>query len=496
VSTPAKRRKVLVIGAGLGGLCAGIKLKEAGFEDFTILEKAGRLGGTWRDNTYPGCACDTPVALYQFSFAPSSDWSHIFPRGPELLRYAEFLADKFGLRPHLRLGCGATEAAWDEPSACWRVRTGDGQTMEAGAIITALGQLNRPKLPEFAGRESFTGPAFHSARWDHGANLGDRRVGVIGTAASGIQIIPRIAQAASHLTVFQRSANYLLPLLDRPITEEEKLLIKTAPQVGGLTRDLIYQTAENLYWQAFSWTKEGRDAYTRVALNHLASQVADPELRRQLTPDYPIGCKRILFGDDFYPAMTRANVTLVTEPIGRISPAAVETTDGRSHPLDALVYATGFEATGWRWSLDIVGRDGLHLNEAWKKAPEAYFGITTAHFPNFFMVYGPNTNLGHNTITFMIECQTGYIVKALQAMERENLAAIEVRREAQDRFNRELEETLAKRVWADPRCHNWYRRADGRNTQNWGSDTRDYAKAVTEVRLEDYARRCLERPLS
>lgn len=477
---------VAIIGAGLGGLCAGIKLKEAGLDDFVILEKGDRVGGTWRDNSYPGCACDTPVALYQFSFAPSLDWSHLFPRAAEVQRYTEHLADAYGLRPHLRLGEETTSAVWDDTRACWRVRTRGGATREVTAIVPALGQLNRPLLPDVPGRETFAGPAFHSARWDHGVELAGKRVAVVGSAASAVQLIPEVAKVAAHLTVFQRTPNWVLPRLDRMITDEEKALLMTAPHVAALTREQIYQGADHLFWQAFSWTPEGRAAYTRQGLLHLEAQVPDPVLRARLTPDYPIGCKRVLFADDYYPAMTRPNVSLVTDAIARITPSGIATADGAAHAFDVIVFATGFETTGWQWSMDVVGRGGRHLRDLWREAPEAYLGITTASCPNMFVLYGPNTNLGHNAITFMLERQVEYTVQALQAMHARGLAAIEVTPEAQERFNRDVQTALAKTTWADPGCRSWYKTADGRITQNWSSHTRDYAAATSTIHWEHY----------
>lgn len=477
---------VAVIGAGLGGLCAAIKLKEAGFDDLVVLEKADKVGGTWRDNSYPGCACDTPVAMYQFSFAPSLGWSHLFPRAAEVQRYAEDLADNFGVRSNLRMGSEPTSAVWDEAKSKWKISTAQGESFEVDAIVPALGQLNRPMIPEIKGQKAFKGPSWHTARWDHSVDLKGKRVGVIGSAASAVQMIPEVAKVAKHLSVFQRTPNWVIPRLDRPITDEEKALMMTEPQIAQMGRDQIYAGADYLFWQAFSWTKEGRDAYTRIALNQLEDQIPDPEMRKKLTPDYPIGCKRILITDDFYPALMRDNVSLITEDISQITGSGVETEDGAIHDLDVIIYATGFETTGWHWSMDVVGRDGAHLNDVWADAPEAYLGITTTGFPNMFMLYGPNTNLGHNTITFMIEQQVGYTVKALQAMQAKGLAAMEVSPKAQAVFNKQLQEALAKTTWADPGCHSWYKTADGRITQNWSSHTRDYAKATAEVALDDY----------
>ena len=486
-STPS----VAVIGAGLGGLAMAIKAKEAGVTDLTVFEKADRVGGTWRENTYPGCACDVPVALYQFSFAPNPGWSHLFPRAAEIQAYSESLADMFQLRPHLRLNAEITKAVWDEAGQVWRIRTADGMETSAQVLVAALGQLSRPQLPAIEGRENFAGVSFHSAQWRHDVDLTGKRVGVIGSAASAVQFIPEIAKVAGHLTVFQRTPNWLVPRMDREITNEEKALMMTQPETAlqmlQANRDLIYTNADVFFWQAFQSTPEGRAAYTKQALTHLETQVADPDLRKKLTPDYPIGCKRILICDDFYPALQRPNVELVTERISHIKPEGVVTKDGQTHAFDVLIYATGFETTGWRWSADIVGRGGVSLHETWKDGPEAYLGLTAKGFPNMFMLYGPNTNLGHNSITFMHECQIGYIVQALAAMRDRGVGAMDVTDAAQARFNRDLQAQLATTVWADPHCASWYKTADGRITQNWSSHTRAYAKATAAIAWDDYA---------
>jgi cation diffusion facilitator CzcD-associated flavoprotein CzcO len=481
-----EHKRAVVVGAGLGGLCAGIQLIRAGIQDFAILERESEPGGTWRDNTYPGCACDVPVILYQFSFAPSIHWRHAFPRVSEMQEYVRQLIANFELAPRLCGGDGAKSARWDEDRCRWLIRTETGAEFETEALIVALGQLNRPKLPDIPGRDSFAGPAFHSARWDHSVSLEGKRVGVIGCAASAVQLIPEVAKVAGHLTVFQRTPNWLLARMDHEITEEDMALMITAPHVAELAREFNYQNAECLFWQAFSWTPEGRAAFTRRSTMHMEAQVADPELRRKLTPDYPIGCKRVLFADDYYPALQLPNVTLETGAIERITPQGVRTSDGVDHALDVLVFATGFETTDWHWSLDVTGLDGIRLSDVWKDGPEAYLGLTVSGFPNLFMLYGPNTNLGHNSITFMLERQGEYIVQALTEMERRGIATMEPSREVQDRFNRELQEALARTTWADPRAKSWYKNAAGRNTQNWHSHTRDYAAATKTVNFEDY----------
>jgi cation diffusion facilitator CzcD-associated flavoprotein CzcO len=477
---------IAVLGAGLGGLAAGIKLKAAGFDALEIFEKADRVGGTWRDNSYPGCCCDVPVALYQFSFAPSLSWSHIFPRHHEVQKYTEDLTDNFGLRSHLKLGEEITSAVWDEQRSTWRLTSKNGKTRDANVLIAGLGQLNRPLLPDIEGRDTFAGPAFHSARWNHNVKLAGKRVAVIGSAASAVQIIPEIAKEVAQLVVFQRTPNWMIPRLDRPITDEEKTLAMTAPHVAALQREVVYQNADHLFWQAFSWTPEGREAYTRIALNHLESQVADPELRKKLTPTYPIGCKRILIADDFYPTLLQPNVTLETRAIARIERDGIVMRDGTKHVVDVIVYATGFETTGWNWSVDVVGRGGRHLHDEWKDSPQAYLGITVAHFPNLFVLYGPNTNLGHNSITFMLERQVEYVVKAVAAMQERQWSSMEVKQAAQDRVYRKLQDDLGRTTWADAHCRSWYKNARGEITQNWSSHTRDYAAATAEVVWADY----------
>jgi cation diffusion facilitator CzcD-associated flavoprotein CzcO len=479
-----EQKKVVIVGGGLGGICAGIHLSRAGIDDFLILDRAADPGGTWRDNTYPGCACDVPVGLYQFSFAPSVQWRHVFPRAAEMQGYIRELMDSFGLASRFRGGDGAQSARWDRNR--WCISTEHGVAFEAESMVAALGQLNRPKLPEIEGIGDFAGPAFHSARWDHSVSLEGKRVGVVGCAASAVQLIPEVAKVAGHLTVFQRTPNWLLPRLDRDITREDMDLLITAPHVAELTREQLYQNADHLFWQAFSWTRQGRAAFTRQSMTHLESQVSDSELRRKLTPDYPIGCRRILFADDYYPTLLRSNVTLETSAIERVTSTGARTSNGSEHTLDVLVFATGFETTGWHWSMDVIGRDGHSLSEVWKDGPDAYLGIGVSGFPNLFMLYGPNTNLGHNSITFMLERQTEYITQAVVEMQRRGLSSMEPSRQAQDLYNRDLQTKLAGTVWADPRCNSWYKTADGRITQNYSSHTRDYADAVKTVNFDDY----------
>ena len=485
-----EKLEVAIVGAGLGGLCAAIKLLEAGTDNFLVFDRNEKVGGVWHENKYPGCCCDTPVALYEFSFAPGMNWSHLFPRAAQVQTYAQDIADSFQITSHLRLGDGVKSAIWDEANHSWHLTTESGKKFEANAIIAAMGQLNRPAFPEIEGRDTFSGPVMHSARWDSSVSLKDKRVGVIGSAASAVQLIPEVAKVASQLTVFQRTPNWVIPRFDREVTIEDKALAMSEPafamDVAKRNRQLLYDNADHFFWKAFEWTPEGRTAFTKQASNHLEAQIPDAVLRAQLTPDYPIGCKRILITDDFYPTLMKDNVSLETNGIAKITSTGVETTDGAQHECDVLIFATGFETTGWRWSMEVTGQGGQQLNALWEEAPEAYLGITAFGFPNLFVLYGPNTNLGHNTITFMLEQQVAYTMKALASLKEAGVKALMPSKAAQDRFNKQIQADLSKTVWADPDCASWYKDAQGRITQNWSSHTRDYAEATSKVDLADY----------
>jgi cation diffusion facilitator CzcD-associated flavoprotein CzcO len=485
-----KQTAIAIIGGGLGGLAAAIRLKQAGYTNLTILEKGDRVGGTWAQNTYPGCSCDVPVALYQFSFAPAIHWTSTYPSSSEVQAYAEQLVAQFELGPHLKLGTETRTAVWDEATATWTLTTMDGQTLRVGAIISALGQLNRPYTPDFDGQQTFKGQSMHSAAWDHDVDLTDKRVGVIGAAASAVQLIPEVAKVARHLTVFQRTPNYVGPRGDRAIKPSEVAMLMSDPEaameIGARSRQLIFDTADTFFWKAFSWTPEGRAAYTEIARDHRERQIADPVLREKLTPDYPAGCKRFLFADNFYPALCLPSVSLETHAIKAFDPSGIVTDDGAHHVLDVILYATGFETTGWNWSLEVQGKGGLTLSEAWADGPTAYLGITTNGFPNFFMLYGPHTNLGHNSITYMMEQQIGYVLSALDGLAGKGVASMDVTPAAQTRFFETLQDQLTKTVWADPACNSWYKNDKGQITQNWGGSCREYAKAVESVVWNDY----------
>lgn len=464
--------RIAILGAGAGGLCMAIQLQQAGYPDFTIFEKSECVGGTWHDNRYPGAACDVPSHLYSFSFETKPDWSRKFSPQPEIQAYFQHVAEKYRLLPRIRFGVEITSATFDEDRGLWRLRDHAGQEHEAEILISALGQLNRPQVPDFPGLESFEGARWHSARWNHDFDLAGQRVAVIGNAASALQFIPRIAPEVERLFVFQRSPNYVIPRRDRAYTEREKRAFAHVPGLERLYRAWIWLRLE-LNWFAFTPDTWLSRKIREWALQYLHAMVPDPALREALTPDYPVGCKRLLISDDYYQAMVRSNVELVTAPIDRVGPNGLTTTDGATRDVDAILFATGFDTTSFLAPLEIEGRGGVKLREAWKDGAEAHLGITVAGFPNLFLLYGPNTNLGHNSILFMIESQVHYIVQCLRELDRRSAAWIDVRRPAMLRSNAELQQALAKTSWSAG-CGSWYKTASGKITNNWKGFTTEY----------------------
>ncbi|MFO0568906.1 MAG: NAD(P)/FAD-dependent oxidoreductase [Polyangiaceae bacterium] len=463
---------VLILGSGFAGLGMAIALSKAGHRSFTLLEKAERVGGTWRDNTYPGAACDVPSHLYSYSFEPNPRWSRRYSGQPEIQSYLEHCAKKYGILPRVRTGVEVTQARFDESKSRWRITTRSGDEHEAQVLVLGAGQLSQPVIPRIPGAESFAGPAFHSARWDHAADLRQKNVAVIGSGASAIQIVPELAKVAKKLSVFQRTAPYVLPRRDYAYSPVARAVFERFPAVARAYRAYIYLSLEARFF-AFSKQSWLAEALTRVASWHRERVVTDPELRAKLTPDYPLGCKRILLSDDYYPALVRDNVELVTEPIAGIEPGAVLTRDGQKHPVDALIYATGFDSKSFLGNVEIRGRGASSLSETWAKGAEAYLGMNVPGFPNLFVLYGPNTNLGHNSIVFMLERQIGWVMACLEELGRQRAAAIEVTSEALGEFNRELEAELEKRVWASG-CTSWYVNDAGKNENNWSGFTLEY----------------------
>ncbi|HTX27756.1 MAG TPA: NAD(P)/FAD-dependent oxidoreductase, partial [Streptosporangiaceae bacterium] len=451
--------------------------------DFVVVDRAGDLGGTWRDNTYPGLACDVPSHLYSFSFRPWR-WSRRFPPREEILAYLHALVAGYGLGPHLRLGSGVAAAEWDERGAVWNLTLDDGDTLQATAVICSIGQLGRPALPDIEGRDTFAGPSWHSARWNHDVDLSGRRVAVIGTGASAIQFVPEIAKVAGHVDVYQRTPPYVLPKADRPYGDRELDVYDRLPVVRKADRLRIFLYGEMLT-SGFVLSPKMLAAPMQLWRRQLRTQIADPELRARCVPDYTMGCKRVVFSNDWYPALARPDVELVTDPIERIVPNGVVTNDGTTRPADVIIYGTGFQATQFLTPMQVSGRGGSQLHEAWRDGAQAYLGITVSGFPNFFMLYGPNTNLGGNSIIYMLEGQIGYVLGAVKALRAERLAWLDVRPDVQDSFNSWVQSASRKSVW-ETGCHNWYTTASGRNVNNWPDHTFMYRYRVRRFDLSAY----------
>ena len=475
--------RIVIIGAGFGGIGMAVRLRQEGYTELTVVERAEGIGGTWRDNTYPGAACDVPSHLYSFSFHPGT-WRRRFSEQPEILRYLEEVVRVHGIEPHLRVGTEVRSLVFDEAADHWRVELSDGEVLTADAVISSVGQLNRPRVPDLPGLEDFAGPWWHSARWRHDVDLTGLRVAVVGTGASAIQFVPHVAEQAEHLAVFQRSAPYVLPKPDRVYRARDRRRHATIPGYVRTARALQYLRLETVThaWIAAPWMV---DAAHRLWEANLRRQVADPELRRRLTPKDTIGCKRVLISNDWYPTLQRDDVELVTSAVAEVRPDAVVDADGREHPCDAIVFGTGFRTTEFLQPMRVVGRGGRELHDGWHRGAEAYRGTTVAGFPNLFLLYGPNTNLGSNSILFMLESQFAYVLDTLRVLERDRLAWIDVLPEAQARYNERVQQASHGTVW-ETGCDSWYTTADGRNTNNWPGYTFWYRALTRRVDLGDH----------
>lgn len=475
---------IIIIGAGFGGLGMAITLKKAGFVDFTVLEKGPSVGGTWRDNTYPGAACDVQSHFYSYSFEPKHDWSRKFGLQHEILGYMEHCVEKYALKDHLRFNNEVHQAAFDEVRNQWSVTLTDGEVLSANVLITATGQLNQPAWPKIPGMDRFAGKMFHSARWDHDYDLNHKRVAVIGTGASAIQFVPEIAKQVKSLSLFQRSAAWVLPKPDRPFRRWEQTLFRLFPIWDRIYRYLIYWKNES---RALAFTKFNGllELFAREARKEAQRHVTDPEKLKHIIPDYQIGCKRILISNDWYPAINRPNVSLITDDIARVDQDGVITADGTHYPVDAIICGTGFRASEFLSPMTITGRSGRTLNDAWQSGASAFKGITVSGFPNLFMLYGPNTNLAHNSIIFMLESQFRYVLDALQALAKYPGSAMDVRQDRQDRFSNLVQSGLKGSVW-DAGCTSWYLDANGKNTVNWPGFTFTYRFATRHIDTADY----------
>ncbi|MET0337790.1 MAG: NAD(P)/FAD-dependent oxidoreductase [Caulobacter sp.] len=471
---------VAILGSGFSGLGMAIALLKDGRRDFVILEKAQGVGGTWRDNTYPGCACDIPSHLYSFSFEPNPQWSRMYPSQPEIRAYLERVADKYDLRRYLRFGCTVTDLTFDEAGGFWRVTSEGGQVLTARVVVSGMGGLSRPILPNIKGMDRFKGKTFHSAWWDHDYDLTGKAVAVIGTGASAIQFVPQIAPKVKSLTLFQRTPSWVMPKKDREMHGWERALFRAAPAFQKLLRGLIYTRLE-LLATALVWRTESMAKFEKLGRQFIEAAISDPVLRQKVTPTYRMGCKRILISNDYYPALARPNVDLVTDGIAEITAKGVRTTNGVEHPVDVIVYGTGFAATDALSPTQVYGRGGRHLNAEWEAGAQAYLGVTVSGYPNFFMLMGPNTGLGHNSIVYMIESQIRHVMDGLRRMDAAGAISMDPKRESQNAFNAFVQERVGKTVWNAGGCKSWYLTEDGRNTTIWPGFTFDYRRRVKAI---------------
>lgn len=486
MNTPAgasEPHAVAIAGAGFSGLGLAMRLRAAGIEDFVVLERGTDVGGIWRDNAYPGCACDIPSVLYSFSFAPRANWTRSFPGRDEIWQYLRDCAAQSGVAPRVTFGFDLQRAVYDESAALWSLAARDGRTVRARVLVLATGALNRPNVPELPGLETFAGPVFHSSQWRPDVDLRGLHVAVVGTGASAIQIVPAIAPHVRSLTLYQRSAAWILPRRDAEVAPLARAARRWIPGLARLQRSALFWALEarGLGFVRHLGLLSVAEAASRA---HLNAQVRDPALREALTPNYRLGCKRVLLSDDFYPALARDNVELVRGAVAAVDGDALVTEDGSRRPAGAIVLATGFRATGLP-EIEIAGRGGRTLAQAWSAGMEAYLGSTVAGFPNFFTIVGPNTGLGHNSMVEIMEAQYRYVLGALEAMAAREVRAFDVRPESQARYNRWLRERLAATVWSSG-CTSWYLDASGRNTTLWPGLASEFARRTRRFDAEAY----------
>ncbi|MFE3190983.1 flavin-containing monooxygenase [Nocardia sp. NPDC059240] len=474
---------IVIIGTGFGGIGMALELRRAGIDDFVILERGDDVGGVWRENTYPGAECDVPSPLYSFSFEPNPSWSKRCAPQAEIQRYLRGLTEKYGLLEQIRFGSEVTAAEFDDATGQWTVRIADGTELTADLVVSAVGQLSRPAVPNIPGAESFSGVAFHSADWDHGVDLRGKRVAVIGTGASAIQFVPAIQSEVAALTLFQRSATWILPKPDTDYGPIRQALFDRVPSV---------LLAERLAWWALCETVSLsivdipaiRPIVSRISTRHLEKQVTDPVLRAKLTPDAPPGCKRGLFSNDYFPALAQPNVHVETGGITEITPTGVRSADGTLHEVDVIIYGTGFKGTEFLWPMTVTGSQGRKLHDEWADGARAFKGITVTGFPNLFLLYGPNTNLGAGSIVHIIESQTRYVRQAVELLARRPGRVLEVRPEVEAGYDARIQGRLGRSVWNF--CTSWYRNDAGRVTNNWPGTVTGYRLETRRLNPSDY----------
>ncbi|MGH3344503.1 MAG: flavin-containing monooxygenase [Carbonactinosporaceae bacterium] len=475
--------QVAIIGTGFSGLCMAIQLKRAGIEDFVVLEKADDIGGTWRENRYPGCACDVHSVLYSFSFAPNPSWSRKFAPQQEIWDYLRHCVEAYRIGPHIRFSSEVVAADFDEPAGSWRITTSRGETVRATAVVAGLGPLHEPSYPDIPGLDRFTGESLHSAHWERGYDLSGKRVAVVGTGASAVQFIPEIAPAVSKMYVFQRTPPWVVPKPDRAFTRFERQLFHRVPAVLRAYRAAVYWLLEGRV-PAFSHPAMMRGA-ERLVRRSISRQIPDRALREAVAPDYTLGCKRVLLSNDYYGALTRPNVELVTADVTAADAGGLLTRDGVHREVDAIIYGTGFRVGDRVARMPIRGRGGLDIRDAWHDGMTAYLGTSVAGFPNLFLVLGPNTGLGHSSMVFMIEAQVDYIMRCLRTLTAKRVRYLDVREAAQSSFNRRLQRRLDGTVWSSG-CRSWYLDADGVNRTLWPGSTWRFWLRTRRLNLAHY----------
>lgn len=477
-------QSVGIIGAGPGGLALGIFLKKAGFRDFTIFDREDGVGGTWRINTYPGLACDVKSHLYSYSFDLNPDWSRLWSGQAEILEYFEKCADRYDLKPHLRLGTEIVSAHWDAEAGDWELTTAGGERHRFDVVVSAVGLFTRPVMPDLPEEEPFAGTVMHSARWDSSVPIAGKRVAILGTGSTAAQLLPELAKTAEQVYSIQRSPTWILPKPDRPYTERERWLFRNVPLAKKIYRTRLWLRSES----NISVIEHGSDKtqdFKAMALNLLESTVRNPELRRKLTPDTPLGCKRLVFSSDFIPALTRSNVEVVASPARTLRSRSLVTADGDELEVDVVVCATGYAAADYLGQIEVVGEQGQTLSDRWRDGAHAYLGMAVPGFPNFFMLYGPNTNVGSNSVIFMLEAQAHYVVRALTYMRRHRKRYVAVREAVMQDFLAQIDRWMIGTVWTT-RCNNYFRNASGRVVTQWPRSARAFWALTRRFRPADY----------
>jgi cation diffusion facilitator CzcD-associated flavoprotein CzcO len=483
-SSSKRSLEVVIVGAGFGGIAAAVELRGHGIRNIRILEKAPELGGTWFYNSYPGAACDVPSHLYSFSFAQRRDWSRLCSPQTEIHAYLHQVASEQQLDSLIETGVTVTSCTWEQASCRWTLETADGPSYEADAVILATGQLHQPARPRIEGAETFAGHSFHSAEWDHDYPLDGKRVAVVGTGASAVQLVPEIAPLVQRLSVFQRTGNWFLPRRNRRYPALLRAAVELVPGLQEMRRRFVFEYGESLTMAIRHPRSVGRLAAAGSAA-FMRSQLKDPEVRAKAWPDYTFGCKRVLFSSHFLPALQRLNVDLVTDPIARIEPDGLVTADGARHEVDCIIWATGFRTNDFMFPMEITGADGASLREYWAEGAHAHMGISVPGFPNMFVLYGPNTNTSGGSIIVYLEAQCAYVRQALEQVRDRGAGAIEVRPEAEAASDRALQARFTGTAWTE--CDSWYRDEHGRIVANWPGYMREYLQQTASLDASEYA---------